>query len=146
MRGQGFQETSLKHFHAQAQKSLQKASWTHFEAFPGPGSKVAPGGFQETILKHFQAQVQKSVQEVPWRSTQISPNQARFNPNQSRFNEQLTDRVPTEHMLCFLTLWWTYCAAALEPYQLFPRCRNCTILHIALLPWSPISSSHAEEI
>ena len=31
-------------------------------------------------------------------------------------------------------------AAALEPYQLFPRCRNCTISHIALLPWNPINS------
>ena len=60
---------------------------------------------------------------------------------------------------------FTYCAAAWEPYQfscshaaeiarfhilrcclgtlsvqLFPRCRNCTISHIALLPWNSISS------
>ena len=60
---------------------------------------------------------------------------------------------------------FTYCAAALEPYQfscshaaeiarfhilrcclgtlsvqLFPRCRNCKISHFALLPWNPISS------
>merc|ERR1712015_361698 len=41
---------------------------------------------------------------------------------------------------------FAYCAAALKPYQLFPRCRNWTISHIALLPWNPISCSHAAEI
>ena len=41
---------------------------------------------------------------------------------------------------------FAYCAAALKPYQLFPRCRNCTISHIVLLPWNPINCSHAVEI
>ena len=80
---EGFQPPIFQHFQAQIQKSLQKdfgklflsisrprpqnrsrgLPAICFQAFPGPGPKIAPEGFQEAIFKHFQAQAQKSFQK-----------------------------------------------------------------------------------